>query len=378
MMKVLICGNGNLTRKEGRFFSHNEICKFLQQCIDIGFEIGYATIVLDEKDEKVKNLSNAVVPDCVHLELFHSFSHANAIYKLLLLPVIGFHVLSIIFKYDFLYCYYPGAITSILVQVARIFNKKYGLYVRGELKESKNACKDIMHASFIFATGTTIVRSCCPEYSNCYEVAPMSNVFREERVSNPRTVFHTPLRGLFVGRVSEEKGVYELLEAMKILKDRLIPVTLNFVGAYNSDFVQAVKAANLEDRIILSGLTQSNELQRHYNEADFFCLPTWTEGFPRVLYEAMNHALPCITTLVGGIPSRMRDGENCIAIKVKNPDSIVSAILTLVNDPDKLISLSKASNETFRCWKDFFSDQTHAKQLYAELTVHTQPESAII
>lgn len=368
-MKVLICGNGNLTRKDGGVFSHNEICKFLQQCVDLGLEIGYATIVLDDKDEKIKNLSNSVIPGSVHLELFHSFSQANAIYKLFLLPVIAFHVLSIIFKYDFLYCYYPGAIASILIRAVRVFHKKYGLYVRGELKRSKNARKDIMQASFIFATGISSVKSFCPGYSNCYEVAPMSNAFRMECISEPRKTFHTPLRGLFVGRVSEEKGVYELLEAMKILKERSIPVTMNFVGAYNSDFLQAAKAANLEDRITLSGLTQSNEeLQRHYNEADFFCLPTWTEGFPRVLYEAMSYSLPCITTLVGGIPSRMHDGENCIAIKVKNPDSIVSAILALVENPDKLVSLSKASCDTFQYWKEFFSDQTHAKQLYTEMT----------
>ena len=197
----------------------------------------------------------------------------------------------------------------------------------------------------------------------------MSAVFGKECAAAPRTDFHQPLRGLFVGRVEAPKGVYELLEAMKVLKGRGMPVTMNFVGSYTMDFAHKVQAMNVADCVILSGLTHSNEeLKKHYEEADFFCLPTWTEGFPRVLYEAMSHALPCLNTMVGGIPSRMRGGENCLALKARDADSIVSAITRLFDHPEEMRRLSAASLQTFRYWKEYFSGQTHAKQLHAAIS----------
>ena len=68
--------------------------------------------------------------------------------------------------------------------------------------------------------------------------------------------------------------------------------------------------------------------------------------------------------MVGGIPSRMHDGENCVAIKAKDADSIVTAVMFLYNSPENMVRLSEASLTTFRYWQEFFAGQTHAKQLY--------------
>lgn len=72
--------------------------------------------------------------------------------------------------------------------------------------------------------------------------------------------------------------------------------------------------------------------------------------------------------MVGGIPSRMRDGENCLALKVRDADSIVSAITQLFDHPEQMRRLSAASLQTFRYWKGYFSGQTHAKQLRAAVS----------
>ena len=84
-----------------------------------------------------------------------------------------------------------------------------------------------------------------------------------------------------------------------------------------------------------------------YKNADFFILPTHHEGFPRVLYEAMITALPIITTtMVGGIPGRMEDGKNCIAIDVKNSKAIVAAIKQLVGNFKLYNSISQEGQNT--------------------------------
>ena len=367
-MRLLICGNGNLTRKQGQLYAHTEICHFLQECVDTNISVGYATIILDDEEEITKNLANSSFPENVIIEHFYSFFRLNVGLKFLYIPCVLLKLIKIIIKYDFFYCSYPGTISSLIIKFSRFFHKKYALYVRGNLLNLPYVRDDINKASFIFATGITLIKEICPNYLRCREVAPMSAVFSKACATAPRTDFHQPLRGLFVGRVEAPKGVYELLDALKILKEHGIPVTMNFVGTYPMDFARKVQTMDLTDRVILSGLTRSNEeLEKHYEEADFFCLPTWTEGFPRVLYEAMSHALPCVTTMVGGIPSRMQDGANCVALKVKDADSIVAAIMSLHNDPKNMARLSEASLTTFRYWQEFFAGQTHAKQLYAAI-----------
>ena len=361
--RILVCGNGNVTKRNDRVFLHDEIGRFLADCCELGMTVGYATVILDEKEEKTKNLANRQFPENVQIEEFPSFSSGSLLRKIFTVPVILLKMASLFRKYDFFYCYYPGSIAVLLVRAARIFRKKYALYVRGELSDSKGIRRDIEGASFIFATGCSIVTSICPDYTKCREVAPMSNVFRREFVSEPRLDFHEPLQGLFVGRVSQEKGIYELLEAMKILQDNAVPVTMNLVGSYCDDVAEMMEKLELKNTFLCGLAKNADELQHYYKEADFFCLPTWTEGFPRVLYEAMSYALPCLTTMVGGIPSRMRDNENCIALQVRKAVSIEEAIRYLVTHQEVLPRLSAASQATFHYWKKQFHGCVHAKQL---------------
>ena len=73
-MKVLICGNGNLTVRDGEAFLHGEMARFMAECCRCGMSVGYATIVLEEKLEKTRNLANSKMPDGVTVEGFAAFS----------------------------------------------------------------------------------------------------------------------------------------------------------------------------------------------------------------------------------------------------------------------------------------------------------------
>jgi len=364
-MKVLIVGNGHLTKTGVQYSLHREIASFVSDCVSFGMNVSYASCVTESV---TLNLSNSLFPDHVHVEEIPSLSHLPLHKKLLSFPSFVYFFILLIRRYDFFYCFYPGNVSSLVVLLAILFRKKYGLYVRGELFPSKFTQFILKHASFILAVGSSIVSKICPDYQNCRDVVPMSNVFQSDTSTFLKDSFRSPLRGVFVGRVSKEKGCFDLLLAMKILRDKSIPVVMNFVGTYMPDFEEEVKSMHLEDCVTLSGLAKgADELRRHYEAADFFCLPTWTEGFPRVLYEAMSHGLPCITTMVGGIPSRMHAGENCLAINVRDPKSICDAIMTFVRYPEKMKMLSLASIKTFQYWKLFFEGQTHAKQLLKEI-----------
>mgnify|MGYP006084545777 CR=1 FL=1 len=167
-------------------------------------------------------------------------------------------------------------------------------------------------------------------------IRPMTSIDEGDRLVRPLMQAAPKCwRGLFVGNLCDDKGVRELLKAATILHEEEFPFQLRLVGGgvLYDELREWLSSSPLSRNVELVGLISDKAtLMSEYKKADFFILPTHHEGFPRVLYEAMITALPIITTMVGGIPGRMENGKNCIAIDVKNSTSIVFAIKRLASD----------------------------------------------
>ena len=90
----------------------------------------------------------------------------------------------------------------------------------------------------------------------------------------------------------------------------------------------------------------SDEIKEYYKNSDIYILPTYHEGFPRTLYEAMIFGIPIITTFVGGIPTLMKDDFNCKEIKPKSVESIVEILTYAMNNYPKMGELAKNGTNT--------------------------------
>lgn len=147
-----------------------------------------------------------------------------------------------------------------------------------------------------------------------------------------------PFRLLFVGWVNRSKGIFELLESMR----RLAPqrhITLDVVGKGNQ-FEEALSMVE-RDPVLASivrfhGWLSGQSLLSRYNAADVLVLPTYAEGFPNVVLEAMAMALPIITTPVGGIPDVIQSGRNGLLIEPRSTDSLTQAIEFMIDNPNDL------------------------------------------
>jgi glycosyltransferase involved in cell wall biosynthesis len=74
------------------------------------------------------------------------------------------------------------------------------------------------------------------------------------------------------------------------------------------------------------------ELAPLYAEADVFAFPTWREGFPNVVLEAMAAGLPLVATPVGAIPDVVREGDEALLVPARDPDALAAALQRLVSD----------------------------------------------
>jgi colanic acid/amylovoran biosynthesis glycosyltransferase len=140
-----------------------------------------------------------------------------------------------------------------------------------------------------------------------------------------------PMRILDVGRLVPEKGGPVLVEAVRILLDSGIDVEVRFVGAgpLQNDFERMIADRGLTDRVRLIGPVGQDDMLEQYHWADVFCLPSFQEGLPVVLMEAMATEVPVVTTQIAGIGELVTDGVNGRLLPAGRADLIADAIADL-------------------------------------------------
>jgi glycosyltransferase involved in cell wall biosynthesis len=172
-------------------------------------------------------------------------------------------------------------------------------------------------------------------------------------------------RLLYVGALDEAKGTFELLDAVDILARRGLAVKLDLVGNWmDEEAGKQVQAETGEGGVAsFRGAVDDRGLVKgHYLDADLFVFPSHSEGFPRVLYEAMCFALPVVTTMIDGIPSVMHAGVNCVAVPVGDAAALAEAIDQTLKDVTLRETLAAGGLATMR--RVFAGHKTsHARQV---------------
>jgi len=177
-----------------------------------------------------------------------------------------------------------------------------------------------------------------------------------------------PCRILFLGQVGERKGIYELVQALALVKDEYPDARLIVGGAGELDYLARLAreygvAANVE----LLGWIGDDERERQLAQATLFCLPSHNEGLPVAMLEAMAAARPVIVTPVGGIPDAIDDGDNGLLVPPGDVAALAAALRRLIGDAMLCRQLGLHAHRTIveRFQADAMVQQL--ERLYAEL-----------
>ena len=157
----------------------------------------------------------------------------------------------------------------------------------------------------------------------------------------------TPGNVLCVGRLDAEKGHLVLVDALAALRSRGVDATAVFVGAgpLRPVIEERIGALDLGDAVHLTGAIGQDEIRDYYHHASAFCLPTFIEGLPVVLMEAMASGLPVVTTPVNGIPELVQDGVTGLLVPPGRPDLLADALQRLLVEPAAGADLARAGRE---------------------------------
>lgn len=157
-------------------------------------------------------------------------------------------------------------------------------------------------------------------------------------------------RLLFVGELSKEKGIYELILAFERLQKRYKKIGLLIVGdgRERKEFTNMCSQKDLQDKVIFFGQVKHENVKLLMRSCDIFILPSYSEGMPNVVLEVMAAGKVVIATSVGGVTEVVEHKYNGIVIKPKSVEDIVNSVELLLNDNALYNSICQNAYTTVR------------------------------
>lgn len=155
-------------------------------------------------------------------------------------------------------------------------------------------------------------------------------------------------RLVFVGRLTATKGVYVLLEALKLLRGGDVPVTVVLIGDGPERAAVEAKLAEygLGDSVQLLGWQSSSRVRDEILAARALVLPSFAEGLPVVLMEALALGRPVLTTWVAGIPELIENGVNGWLVPPGSVQALADALSNVLRTPvEELTKMGLAGRE---------------------------------
>ncbi|MFZ1573912.1 MAG: glycosyltransferase family 4 protein, partial [Chromatiaceae bacterium] len=155
----------------------------------------------------------------------------------------------------------------------------------------------------------------------------------------------SPLRLLFVGRLSVEKGVADLLAACALLVRRELPFALDIAGdgPLRTRLERQAAELGLGERVRFLGAQSRLRLGALYQSAHITCVPSLSEPQGIVVLESLVAGVPVVAADVGGIPDMVRHGQNGYLHAPGNPEQIAARISALAMDRDALARMARAA-----------------------------------
>lgn len=236
---------------------------------------------------------------------------------------------------------------GVLVVLAKLFGKKVVVFYRGWKlptynRISHNTClKRVFNTVFQTNTLQVVLASSFkndllklkPKHLN--EILITTTAIDKEEIIQKKNPSHiSTVKVLFLGRLQDLKGLSELIQAICTLKqlNKLDNFCFTIVGhEYKLGYIEEMKnkLASFqveEQKVNFTGRKTGEEKFRVYSESDIYILPSYTEGCPNSVLEALCTGLFCITTNVGAL-NDIINKDNGIFVSVKDANSIVSALL---------------------------------------------------
>jgi glycosyltransferase involved in cell wall biosynthesis len=179
-------------------------------------------------------------------------------------------------------------------------------------------------------------------------------------------------RVLYMGTLDKTKGTYDILEAAGMIGSWGLNAVFNLVGGALSvqdeqRMQEYILTNNMNDTVYLQSIALGKEKIDYLTNANIYVYPSYNEGMPIAVLEAMACGLPIVATKVGGLPDLIQDGINGFLVDPGKPEQLASAIARLAKDSDLRASMGKASYQYVCEQYDIETHVTHLVEIYKQV-----------
>lgn len=193
------------------------------------------------------------------------------------------------------------------------------------------------------------------EWCNPMHIYTIANGIKDsylpyQEIAKP--IFETTII-LFVGNLKKEKGIFVLLEASYLLKQKNQHFLIKFMGDFHNDaekniFLRYIKDKHLEENIELLGIMDGEQKWQQFHTANIFCLPTIaTEAMPVSIIEAMMFSLPVVSTNWRSIPDVVLQEKTGLLCEPNNASQLAENIHSLICDFEMRNEYGKNGRKSF-------------------------------
>ncbi|MDY6826344.1 MAG: glycosyltransferase family 4 protein [Bacillota bacterium] len=155
-----------------------------------------------------------------------------------------------------------------------------------------------------------------------------------------------PVHFLLIARLIREKGIHEYLEAARMVHDKYPEAKFSLIGWSYEGSPSAIKGEELKkskEQGIVEYIEQTDDVRPYLARASVYVLPSYMEGTPRTVLEAMAVGRPVITTDAPGCRETVIDGENGFLVPVKNSKALAEAMEKFILEPALIEKMGEVS-----------------------------------
>lgn len=308
--------------------------KYLQMIRDAGvkcvtYEISRKSLNPLKELKAIQNIYHAIKP--LKLDILHTFTAKPNIY---------------------------GTLAGKAAKVPKIINLVEGLgsfYLEDDLKSKvvRTVIEQLYKQIFKLSNVVMFVNSDDPEYMVSKNIIPLEKVYKidgvgidtDEWISKNSQNDDGIVKIIMVGRAIRHKGVVEFYEAARALKAKYPNTIFVYVGGVDEGNHSALDEAYMRSNPAVEYLGERSGVRELIDEADIFVLPSYREGLPRTVLEAMSLGKPVIATNVSGCRDCVQNGETGYLVEPKNIYQLGEAIEKLVIDKEKRVKFGQNGRE---------------------------------
>lgn len=326
-----------VTQKSGATGGQQYACQSLLKSSELNDEINWLLLDTTATTNQARNFVERLVPALRRLALFFCFLCTKKIDSVFIFTGNGFSFIE----------------KGLMCIIAKKFAKKIILSPRTEMvgieaKQSRrrflftktvlNACDTVVCQGNTVKNGLINVVFEDKKYiilPNWIDVEPYIQNRPQITIKNAQ-----PLKILFLGWVDQYwKGILDLIKAFALLKNTDAELHIAGDGTDMHNARNLVEQLGLSHKIVFHGWVQKVQKIELLRDSAIFVLPSYSEGYPNALVEAMAAGLPCIASKVGCIPDIIRHNENGCLIAAGNVADIAKYLDILLKDAPLRLSM---------------------------------------